>query len=185
MSFLPLAALSLVALLPVGGGCASTARSSFAADSGADKRSKDEEKDGGSDTFGESDGGYAADAECERELDVGSLELSDDRCTVNEHVEYEKATLRYACNGGKATATFGEIDFEGSISADGFITLKAVAPFVFNGCNWVSTEIIQGDLESGTLDYQYTEKPKTSCPDTACNGSGELEVSAGEVTVVK
>ncbi|MFO0668039.1 MAG: hypothetical protein U0235_00240 [Polyangiaceae bacterium] len=34
-----------------------------------------------------------------------------------------------------------------------------VEPFIFNSCQWQSTETISGDLATQTLNYDYAEKP--------------------------
>jgi hypothetical protein len=122
--------------------------------------------------------------ECERSLAVGTLTISMSNCWVNQHVENQKATLRFPCAGGSARATFAGHPFTGTVSGD-TVTLQDVEPFLFNACQWQSTETIGGNLASGTMSYGYTEKPLAACTDLPCTASGTLQVTAGAVTVVK
>lgn len=150
--------------------------------------------DGGAQT-GDSGGGgpsdatlfgdtYAPNAQCERDLDVGALSISNSACYVNQHVENQKTKLFFPCAGGAANAMFGGHTFSGTVSGN-LVSLKDVEPFIFNACQWQSTETIQGDLSSASLRYDYTEKPLADCTDTPCIASGDLAVSAGSVNVVK
>ena len=123
--------------------------------------------------------------DCERDLAMGKLTISNETCFVNQHVENKTTKLEFLCAGGKAQADFGGHLFTGTVTADEEISLQNVEPFVFNGCDWISTEKIEGDLSKGTLRYTYSEKPKTTCPDNPCTASGDLEVEAGEVVVVR
>jgi hypothetical protein len=131
---------------------------------------------------------FATDAapasQCERSLSVGALSISQSTCFINQHVENLTTTLLFPCAGGHATATFSGHAFTGTVAGDA-ILLQDVEPFPFNGCEWQSTEVIQGDLASGSLTYTYSEHPVVSCPETPCTASGALAVSAGDVTVVK
>jgi hypothetical protein len=133
--------------------------------------------------FGGTEAGVTT-GQCERTLAVGALSISNAACFVNQHVENVTTKLEFPCAGGVAKATFGGHTFTGTVSGD-TIELQDVEPFLFNGCDWQSTETIQGDLANGTVTYSYTEKPVVSCPDTPCTASGSLQVTAGAVTPVK
>ena len=123
--------------------------------------------------------------DCEREITMGGLTISPAAtCFVNEHVSNQKTTLKFACNGGAATASFGTHVFTGSVTGNQ-ISLTDAEPFVFNSCDWKSTEKITGDLDSGTVTYSYTEKPVVSCTDTPCTAGGTVTVKAGDVVVVR
>lgn len=127
--------------------------------------------------------GNGGPSNCTRTLTVGALSISNPACFVNEHVSNQKTDLLFPCAGGAATAMFGTHMFTGTVSGD-VIMLSDVEPFVFNNCDWQSTETIQGDLSKGTLTYTYSEKPVVSCPDLPCTASGDLAVSAGDVMMV-
>lgn len=138
------------------------------------------------------DGGpiFAADADlegrtCERPIDVGALTLSMETCFVNEHVANRSGTLSYPCEGGAATLAFATgKKFTGTVDGDK-VELELIEPFVFNACQWESTETIRGDLSKNELAYVYTEKPLAACTDTPCTADGKLAVESGEVIVVK
>jgi hypothetical protein len=121
---------------------------------------------------------------CARDLDVGKLTISQSACFVNQHVENQKTTLTFPCVGGVAEAKFGGHTFKGTVQGD-VVALKDVEPFVFNSCQWESTEKIEGNLATGTVKYSYTERPLQSCTDTPCTASGNLAVNAGAVVVIK
>ena len=133
------------------------------------------------------DGGKAPDGaanqQCERELVMGKLSISNAACFVNEHVSNQTTKLQFPCAGGAATAVFQGRTFKGTVSGN-TISLSNVEVFVFNSCNWQSTEIIKGDLATKTMSYSYTEKPVTTCPDNPCTAGGTVTVNAGEVVVV-
>lgn len=133
---------------------------------------------------GASDGGVVG-TDCEREITMGGLTIQPAAtCFVNEHVSNQKTTLQFACNGGAAKAAFGTHQFTGTVTGN-HIELTDVEPFVFNACDWKSTEKIAGDLDTGTVTYAYTEKPVVSCTDTPCTAGGTVTVKAGEVVVVR
>lgn len=133
------------------------------------------------------DGGKAPDGaanqQCERELVMGKLSISSSACFVNEHVANQTTKLQFPCAGGAATALFQGRTFKGTVNGN-TISLSNVEVFVFNSCNWQSTEVINGDLATKTISYSYTEKPVTTCPDKPCTASGTVTVNAGAVVVV-
>ena len=129
-------------------------------------------------------GHEAGGSSCERDVSMGAISISNPSCFVNEHVSNKTAKLSFACAGGSdATIVFDGHTFTGTVNGDK-IDLSDVEKFMFNNCQWESTERIQGDLATKTLTYSYSEKPVVSCPDTPCTASGTVTVSAGEVIVV-
>lgn len=155
------------------------ANATTVADGGAEAAPK--AKDAGS--------SFLADAQlagktCERSIDVGALTISNETCYVNEHVSNRSGTLSFPCEGGKASVNFNGKKFSGTIKGDA-VFLELVEPFVFNSCQWESTETIDGDLASGTLSYAYKERPLAACTDTPCTGNGTLTAEGGEIVVVK
>ena len=174
------------------GACAtSTVRSTDEADAGAGADTTSGDDAGAYDAGGGGalDGSLFGDtfspsSQCERDLDVGALTISNSACFVNQHVENQQTKLFFPCNGGTASAVFGGHTLSGTVSGN-LVSLKDVEPFTYDSCQWQSTETIQGDLSSGTLRYDYTEKPLASCTDQPCIAGGDLAVSAGSVTVVK
>ena len=138
-------------------------------------------KDAGDPFSGE--GGRAGQT-CERSIDVGALSLSGPAGFVNEHVSNKSGTINFPCDGGKATVVFAGKSFVGDVSGD-TVTLSLVEPFIFNSCQWQSTETIAGDLATGKLTYDYSEKPLAACTDMPCTASGSLDVASGAVVVVK
>lgn len=164
--------------------CSSSSRSSFGDDAGPSSSSTppplaptpapfpDAGRDGGGGTS------------CERDVSMGAISISSPSCFVNEHVSHKTAKLSFACAGGSdATIVFDGHTFSGTVNGDE-IDLSDVEKFMFDNCQWESTERIQGDLATKTLTYSYSEKPVVSCPDTPCTASGSVTVSAGEVVVV-
>lgn len=133
------------------------------------------------------DGGKAPDGstnqQCERELVMGKLSISNAACFVNEHVSNQTTKLEFPCAGGAATAVFQGRTFKGTVNGN-VISLSNVEVFVFNACDWQSTEVIKGDLATKTISYTYTEKPVTTCPDMPCTAGGTVTVNAGAVVVV-
>lgn len=130
-------------------------------------------------------GGASSGEECRRDLATGDITVDQgEACWVNQHVANTTASLEFACAGGAAKAVFGGHTFSGTVNGD-HLDLVDVEPFLFNGCDWQSTETISGDLASGAITYGYTEKPVVSCPETPCTAGGTIAVSAGAVTVVK
>lgn len=121
---------------------------------------------------------------CEREVKMGSVSMSSSACFVNEHVSNRTTKLSFACSGGSVTADFGGHVFKGTVAGD-TLSLSDVEKFMFNNCQWESTETINGDLSKGTLTYGYSEKPVVSCPDQPCTANGTVSVTAGAVVVVK
>jgi hypothetical protein len=121
---------------------------------------------------------------CARDLQVGKLTISQSACFVNQHVENQTTTLTFPCVGGAAEAKFGGHLFKGTVQGD-VVALKDFEPFVFNSCQWESTEKIEGNLGTGSVKYSYTERPLQSCTDTPCTASGNLAVTAGAVVVIK
>jgi hypothetical protein len=121
---------------------------------------------------------------CERAIDVGALTLSMSACFVNEHVANRSGKLVFPCKGGDASIDFSGKVFEGTVDGDE-LELTLVEPFVFNSCQWESTETIKGDLSTSTLAYTYTERKLANCTDTPCTADGTLKVESGEVVVVK
>ena len=121
---------------------------------------------------------------CERDIDVGALTLSMSTCFVNEHVANRSGKLVFPCKGGDASISFSGKVFEGSVDGDE-LDLELVEPFLFNGCQWESTETIKGDLSTSDLAYPYTERKLANCTDTPCTADGSLKVESGEVVVVK
>jgi hypothetical protein len=168
--------------------CSSSSRSSFDGDSPAEKDAGAEAGPAASDASGPifADAGSkdaASGSSCEREIAMGKLTISNPSCFVNEHVSNKTTKLAFACAGGAASATFAGHTFTGTVQGD-VIALTNVEKFLFNNCQWESTEKIDGDLSKGSLFYSYTEKPVVSCPDTPCTASGTVAVSAGAVVVV-
>lgn len=123
--------------------------------------------------------------DCERDVAVGALTISMSTCFVNQHVENRTTKLKFPCGGGAATADFDGHHFTGTVTADDELSLTNVEPFVFYDCDWISTEKIEGNLSKGTLTYSYSEKPKTTCPEPPCTADGNLDVTAGEIVVVR
>jgi hypothetical protein len=121
---------------------------------------------------------------CARDLQVGKLSISQSACFVNQHVENQTTTLTFPCAGGAAEAKFGGHLFKGTVQGD-VLALKDIEQFVFNSCQWESTEKIEGNLATTTVKYSYTERPLQSCTDTPCTASGNLAVTAGAVVVIK
>ncbi len=171
------------------GGCASSARPGFNGTSGSDAGDAGE-FDGGPAVATDAAPRFAMDAapvpepSCERELKVGKLTLSDGACFVNQHVENQTATLHFPCAGGAVTTKFGPHLFTGMVTGN-HLSIRNVEPFVFNACDWISTETIEGDLATAAVTYTYSESPKVSCRDRPCTAEGKLAVTAGEVVVVK
>lgn len=172
--------------------CSSSARSiapSDAGSAGADAATADagrrdaggSARDSGDPFSGE--GGRSGQT-CERQIDVGALSLSGAACFVNEHVSHRSGTLRFPCDDGAATIEFAGKKFSGTVKGDQ-VDLVLVEPFIFNSCQWQSTETISGDLATQTLNYDYAEKPLAACTDTPCTAGGALDVTSGAVTVVK
>ncbi len=173
--------LSLLACSAAGRGVGSSAADAAAptaADAGASSRPKDADAAAAFDPDADAPQG------CERDLEVGALTLSSNTCFVNEHVQNQSGKLRFPCKGGDASVEFAGKTFEGTVKGD-VISLRLVEPFMFNGCQWQSTETIKGDLSTNTLVYTYVEKKLANCTDTPCTADGDLAVSSGAVVVVK
>lgn len=120
--------------------------------------------------------------DCERDLEVGLLSVSNAACYVNTQVESKTSKLEFPCAGGAATVTFGTQTFTGKVNGD-LVHLKNVETFNYGGCPWESTQTIDGDVTTGSLDYSYTEKPLTTCPDQyPCTANGSLAAEGGPVT---
>jgi hypothetical protein len=171
--------LSAVAVMA----CSSSSRtSSFAEDGGSDASSPPLAPPPA--PLGGDAGQDAGGSACERDVSMGAISISNPSCFVNEHVSNKTAKLSFACGGGSdATIVFDGHTFTGTVNGD-TIDLSDVEKFIYNSCQWESTERIQGDLSTKTLTYSYSEKPVVSCPDTPCTASGTITVSAGEVVVV-
>jgi hypothetical protein len=178
--------LSALALLLVAVACsAGSARPDFEGSDAADASADGPREASSTIVSGDAKAPPPTGIDCERELAMGKLTISNAACFVNQHVENKTTKLEFLCAGGKAQADFDGHLFTGTVTADEEISLVNVEPFVFNNCDWISTEKIEGDLSKGTLRYTYSEKPKTTCPDNPCTASGDLEVEAGEVVVVR
>lgn len=182
-------ASALLLLAPLAASMACAAGTSAPDTTGTSTSSADAAADGAVEAQGPLLGGDAqapkTGTDCERDLAVGKLTISNAACFVNQHVENKSTKLTFLCAGGKARADFDGHVFVGTVTNGNVIALEDVEPFVFNNCDWISTEEISGDLSTGKLTYTYSEKPKTSCPDSPCTASGLLDVEAGEIVVVR
>jgi hypothetical protein len=80
-------------------------------------------------------------------------------CFIDERVTRSVGVLRYPCAGGAATAAFATATFAGTVT-DNVASLTLTTRFHFSdGCDWQSTQHLQGPLASGQLAYTYTEAP--------------------------
>ncbi len=80
-------------------------------------------------------------------------------CVIDLRVGHD-ATLVYPCAGGAASLPFADGAFTGSVRG-GRVELRLDTMFNpgIDGCDWVSHQTITGDLNAGTLAYEYTEEP--------------------------
>jgi len=101
-------------------------------------------------------------------------------CWIDEHVTRQPGTLSLPCDGkdGAAEAVFGDRHFTGTV-ASGRVHLVLHTQFHFSdGCNWGTTQTIDGALAGGHLGYGYQEFPlpgQTGCA-SACRATGDVQV---------
>ncbi len=127
-------------------------------------------------------------AKCKRTLTFGKIgSLTNSQCTINEEVSNQESDVEYDCKGGgHAEVTFGTQLFEGKVQGD-LVNLSNVEPFVYDGCDWQSTQLITGDLSEGSLDYRYSEKV-IKCNDPSqqpCTADGKFTIKATDEEVIR
>ena len=116
---------------------------------------------------------------CDVTLSVGDVTATAG-CWIDEKVSHRTAQLQWACEAGAAEADFG-VPFYGTVQEpSSALSLVATTTFHWwgDGCTWQSTQVIDGDLSSGALQYGYSEKPiqGTNCAPAYCTGSAVVSV---------
>jgi len=102
-------------------------------------------------------------------------------CTIDERVTAAPGVLTYPCEGGPATATFGESVFAGTVGPTGDVDLSIRTGFDFtDGCHWETKQYLRGNLSSGALAYEYREEP-----DSGQSGCAGACIASASVTVTR
>lgn len=100
-------------------------------------------------------------------------------CVIDERVTRAPGRLEFPCQGGPATATFGDSQFVGTVMGT-TVNLALRTRFHFtDGCDWESVQGITGDLARGALAYSYAEAPlpgQSRCA-SACRAAATVEVA--------
>ncbi|HEY1557756.1 MAG TPA: hypothetical protein VGF94_23150 [Kofleriaceae bacterium] len=103
-------------------------------------------------------------------------------CWLDEHVTAQPGVLTVACEGAKgdgdARAIFGDRTFSGKMK-DGYVNLVLHTRFHYDdGCDWGTTQTIEGRPGDGHLSYSYREFPlpgQTGCLN-ACAAHADVRV---------
>lgn len=116
---------------------------------------------------------------CTRRVEVRQTEGAAG-CWIDERVTRSAGLLRYPCEGdGPATVAFGRDVFTGHLRA-GSVTVILRTRFPFqDGCNWESTQTLQGHIDSGVLGYRYREAPRPGQRNClrGCTATGTAQLS--------
>jgi hypothetical protein len=117
-------------------------------------------------------------ATCTRTLVAAPVDTSAETCWVDAVVTEEAGVLTFPCDGGSATATFGDRSFYGVVDGDD-VELCATTEFEWSdGCSWLSAQHISGTLSSGQLEFSYTEAPEAEQADcdAACDAATTISM---------
>lgn len=99
-------------------------------------------------------------------------------CWIDERVTESPGRLVFPCDGGPATATFGESQFGGVVDG-GAVAVALKTRFKWSdGCVWESTQEITGKLAEQKLAFSYREAPlagQKGC-DPACAAEGAVDL---------
>jgi hypothetical protein len=123
--------------------------------------------------------GEAARDDCRWKLVVPRTQGADG-CWLDEHVTAQPGTLAVPCNGkdGEARAVFGDRSFAGPFTG-GTVHLVLHTSFHFeDGCDWATTQTIDGRPRDGHLSYTYKEYPRpgqTGCANP-CSATADVKI---------
>lgn len=95
-------------------------------------------------------------------------------CTFDEKIRSNSATLKFPCDGGAASATFGNHTFSG-IASKTSVSISRANTFDFKGCQFRTVQAITGTPPS--LRWSYTESILPN-QGTKCNGMSTCTASA-------
>lgn len=95
-------------------------------------------------------------------------------CTFDEKIRSNSATLRFPCDGGNASASFGNHTFSGTASKTSVI-ISRTNTFDFRGCQFRTVQTITGVPPS--LKWSYAEQILPN-QGTKCNGMSTCTASA-------
>jgi hypothetical protein len=115
---------------------------------------------------------------CVATISVGTVQTRPG-CQIDTRVSSRTTTVNFPCNGGNATASFGDAVFTGTITPDGTAQLSLRTTFPYrDGCTWETKQEIAGSLASGTLSYSYNERPLANQNGCAPGCSAQASVRA-------
>ncbi len=116
---------------------------------------------------------------CSATLSVGTVNMTPG-CWIDQKVSDQTVVLAWACDGGAAEANFG-VPFVGTVDeSTGSVSLTATTTFPWcDGCTWQSKQTIEGTLQSGALEYAYSEMhiQGTNCAPEICHGWAVVSVT--------
>ncbi|MFO0616860.1 MAG: hypothetical protein U0414_29970 [Polyangiaceae bacterium] len=100
--------------------------------------------------------------DCNPKLVVTGSTPSSPSCIDFPVTKESSGFIEYPCNGGPVTANLDAIQFTGSVTPNGDVTLsgvKIIPPTESpDGCTWKTTHEILGNIHEGKLNYFYSEE---------------------------
>jgi hypothetical protein len=115
------------------------------------------------------------DDSCELTLRFLTVEPDRATCFIDENVSGRTATLRFECAGGAAELVVEGRRFAGEVRGDRLELCLATRFEWVDGCTWISSQQIYGDLATGALAFAYREVVEDGgwCA-SACSGTGRV-----------
>lgn len=110
---------------------------------------------------------------CTVRLHVGLVTGPSAGCQFVDTPSKQRGALHYACGDGDATATIGNLTFDGRVEHER-VHLEARREFDWgDGCHWQNVQVIEGSLSGSVLEYSYREQPLTGdhCAPSCLGGS--------------